>query len=97
MKSSTFKLLVPMFAVTIQANSASTVIPPYLESMRIPVALLGTLISLGPVLALASRLPVGLAYHQTRARVLLSLAMRAGFWGLGLMLFLRRRRLGTTL
>ncbi|NNU43592.1 amino acid ABC transporter permease [Ramlibacter montanisoli] len=34
---------------------------------------------------------VGLAY------VLLSLAMRAGFWGLGLMLFPRRRRLGTTL
>ena len=34
---------------------------------------------------------VGLAY------VLLSLAMRAGFWGLGLVLFPRRRRLGTTL
>jgi polar amino acid transport system permease protein len=34
---------------------------------------------------------VGLAY------VLLSLAMRAGFWGLGLLLFPRRRRLGTSL
>jgi polar amino acid transport system permease protein len=34
---------------------------------------------------------VGLAY------VLLSLLMRAGFWGLGLALFPRRRRLGTTL
>ena len=34
---------------------------------------------------------VGLGY------VLLSLAMRAGFWGLGLLLFPRRRRLGTAL
>jgi polar amino acid transport system permease protein len=34
---------------------------------------------------------VGLGY------VLLSLLMRAGFWGLGLLLFPRRRRLGTTL
>lgn len=31
------------------------------------------------------------------AYVLLSLAMRAGFWGLGLLLFPRRRRLGTSL
>jgi predicted MFS family arabinose efflux permease len=77
MKSSTFKLLVPMFAVTIQANSASTVIPPYLDHMGIPVALLGTLISLAPVFALLSRLPIGLAYHQTRARMLLSIAFLA--------------------
>jgi predicted MFS family arabinose efflux permease len=77
MKGSTLKLLVPMFAVTIQANSASTVIPPYLDEMGVAVALLGTLVSLGPVFALASRLPVGLAYQQTRARMLLSLAILA--------------------
>jgi polar amino acid transport system permease protein len=29
--------------------------------------------------------------------VILSLVMRAGFWGLGLVLFPRRRRLGTPL
>jgi polar amino acid transport system permease protein len=29
--------------------------------------------------------------------VLLSLAMRAGFWGVGMLLFPRRRRLGTAL
>jgi predicted MFS family arabinose efflux permease len=80
MKRSTLKLLVPMFAVTIQANSASTVIPPYLDHMRVPVALLGTLISLAPVFALASRLPVGLAYHQTRVRMLLSIAILAMGW-----------------
>jgi predicted MFS family arabinose efflux permease len=77
MKFSTFKLLVPIVAVTIQSNSASTVIPPYLDHMRIPVALIGTLISLGPVLALASRLPVGMAYNHQRARLLVSIAILA--------------------
>jgi predicted MFS family arabinose efflux permease len=75
MKRSTLKLLVPMFAVAIQANSASTVIPPYLDYMKIPVALIGTLISLAPILALTSRLPVGLAYRQSRAQLLLSFAI----------------------
>jgi DHA1 family multidrug resistance protein-like MFS transporter len=77
MKSSTFKLLVPMVAVTIQSNSASTLIPPYLDHLGIPVAMIGTLISLSPVLALASRLPVGLAYTQNRARFLVSVAIAA--------------------
>ena len=77
MKLSTFKLLVPMVAVTIQSNSSSTLIPPYLDYMHIPVALIGTLISLGPVFALTSRLPVGLAYTQGRGRILLSTAIAA--------------------
>jgi predicted MFS family arabinose efflux permease len=84
MKLSTFKLLVPMVAVSIQANSASTLIPPYLDHMHISVALIGTVISLGPVFALASRLPVGMAYHQTRARMLVSIAIL----GMGLTNFL---------
>ena len=75
MKLSTIKLLVPIVAVTIQSNSASTVIPPYLDHMQIPLALIGTLISLGPVFALISRLPVGMAYNEARARRLLSTAM----------------------
>jgi len=77
MKLSTVKLLVPIVAVTIQSNSASTVIPPYLDHMRIPVALIGTLVSLGPIFALASRLPMGMAYNQRRARSLLSIAILA--------------------
>src|SRR4030095_1650990 len=77
MKFTTLKLLVPIVAVTIQSNSASTVIPPYLDHMRTPVALIGTLISLGPVFALASRLPMGMAYNQTHARALLSVAILA--------------------
>jgi predicted MFS family arabinose efflux permease len=77
MKLSTVKLLVPIVAVTIQSNSASTIIPLYLDHMRIPVAAIGTLISLGPVLALTSRLPVGMVYNRTRARALLSVAILA--------------------
>jgi predicted MFS family arabinose efflux permease len=77
MKLSTLKLLVPIVSVTIQSNSASTIIPPYLDHMRVPVAAIGTLISLGPVLALMSRRPMGMAYNQARARVLVSLAVLA--------------------
>jgi predicted MFS family arabinose efflux permease len=77
MKFSTVKLLIPMVAVSIQTNSATTVIPPYLDHMHTPVALIGTLISLGPVLALASRLPMGMAYSHQRARLVVSLAILA--------------------
>jgi DHA1 family multidrug resistance protein-like MFS transporter len=77
MKLSTLKLLVPIVAVTIQSNSASTVIPPFLDSLRMPVALIGTLISLGPIFALAARLPVGLLYNRGRARMLVSFAVLA--------------------
>jgi predicted MFS family arabinose efflux permease len=77
MKLSTVKLLVPIVAVTIQSNSASTIIPPYLDALHMPVAAIGSLISLGPVFALASRLPVGMAYNRRRARLLISLAVLA--------------------
>ncbi len=36
--------------------------------MRIPVALIGTLISLGPVFALMARLPIGMLYNRGNAR-----------------------------
>jgi DHA1 family multidrug resistance protein-like MFS transporter len=77
MKMSTLKLLVPIVAITVQSNSASTVIPPFLHDLRIPMAAMGSLISLGPVLALASRLPVGMAYERNRARWLISIAVLA--------------------
>jgi MFS transporter, DHA1 family, multidrug resistance protein len=75
MKRETLKLLVPLVAVTVQANSASTIIPPYLDEQRIPVAVMGALISLGPIFALTSRLPAGMAYQHKRARRLISLAV----------------------
>ena len=77
MKLSTLKLLIPMVAVSIQANSATTLIPPYLDHMRVPVAAIGSLISLAPIFALASRLPVGMLYHHARARTVLSVAILA--------------------
>ena len=77
MKLSTLKLLIPMVAVSIQANSATTLIPPYLDDMHIPVVAIGSLISLAPIFALASRLPVGMFYRHARARLLLSVAILA--------------------
>jgi MFS transporter, DHA1 family, multidrug resistance protein len=77
MKLNTLKLLLPVVAITVQSNSASTIIPPFLHDLHIPVAALGTLVSLNPILALVSRLPVGMAYHQGRARLLIALAVLA--------------------
>jgi predicted MFS family arabinose efflux permease len=69
--------LVPMIAVTIQSNSASTIIPLYLDDLGVPVATIGSLISLGPILALTSRLPMGMMYSRNRARALLSVGIVA--------------------
>lgn len=75
MKWHTLRLLVPMIAVTVQSNSASTISPLYLDDLGIPVATIGSLISLGPILALTSRLPMGMMYSRNRARTLLSVAI----------------------
>ena len=72
MNLQTVKLLVPVIAITVQNNLASTIIPPYLKELSIPVAAIGTLISLGPIFALLSRLPVGMVYSQARARLLIA-------------------------
>jgi MFS transporter, DHA1 family, multidrug resistance protein len=75
MKMSTLKLLVPIVAITVQSNSATTIIPPFLHDLSIPMAAIGTLISLNPILALASRLPVGMAYHRNHAQLFISIAV----------------------
>ncbi len=72
MNLQTVKLLVPVIAITMQSNLATTIIPPYLKELSIPVAGIGTLISLGPIFALLSRLPVGMVYSQARARNLIA-------------------------
>ena len=77
MRRSTVKLLIPIVAVAIQNNSTSTLIPPYLDALHIPIALVGSLIALGPVFSLLSRLPVGMAYQRGRSRSLLSIALLA--------------------
>ena len=75
MNLNTLKLLLPVIAVTIQNNSASTLIPPFLQDLHMPVAVIGTLISLNPIFALLSRLPVGMVYHRSRARLLISIGV----------------------
>lgn len=77
MNLNSIKLLLPIIAVTMQNNSASTIIPPYLDEMHIPIAAIGTLISLGPVFALTSRLPSGIVYRLARARWLIAIAVLA--------------------
>src|SRR5256885_39210 len=54
---------------------ASAIIPPFLQDLHISVAALGTLISLNPILALVSRLPVGMAYNPRGARLLISITV----------------------
>ena len=75
MNWSTVKLLLPLVAITIQSNSATTIIPPFLQDLRIPFAAIGTLIALNPMLALVSRVPVGMSYRRDRARSLISAAV----------------------
>lgn len=75
MNLNTLKLLLPVIAVTIQNNSATTLIPPFLQDLHMPLAAIGTLVSLNPIFALLSRLPVGMIYHQSRARLLISIAV----------------------
>jgi hypothetical protein len=75
MKAGTLKLCLPAIAITVQNNAASLIIPPFLQELQFPVAMIGSLMSLGPVLALASRIPTGVAYNRSRARLLLSVAI----------------------
>jgi predicted MFS family arabinose efflux permease len=75
MNLDTLKLLLPVIAVTIQNNSASTLIPPFLQDLHMPVAVIGTLVSLNPIFALLSRLPVGIAYRRSRARLLIGIGV----------------------
>jgi predicted MFS family arabinose efflux permease len=75
MNLNTLKLLLPVVAVTIQNNSASTLIPPFLQDLNMPIVAIGTLISLNPIFALLSRLPVGMAYRHSRARLLIGVVV----------------------
>ena len=75
MKASTLKLSLPVIALTAQQSAVSLAIPPFLQDLGFPVVAIGSLISLGPFLALAARIPTGLAYRAARARLLVVLAL----------------------
>ncbi len=71
MKAATFKLCLPIIAMTAQQTAAALIIPPFLQSLDYPVSAIGSLISLAPVLSLTARLPSGLIYRSERARMLM--------------------------
>ncbi|MGE5306177.1 MAG: MFS transporter [Alphaproteobacteria bacterium] len=75
MRFNTLKLCLPIIAITTQNNVSWLLIAPYLQHLQFPVAAIGSLISLSPLLSLVSRLPTGIVYKQSRARLLLTLAV----------------------
>ena len=58
-----------------QNNVSWLLISPYLQHLQFPVAAIGSLISLSPLLSLVSRIPMGIAYKQSRARSLITIAV----------------------
>lgn len=74
-RTSTLRLYLPIVLMTSQHSTAGTVITPYLDNLSFPVSLIGTLVSISPVMALAARLPAGLIYRGHRARLLMVAAL----------------------
>jgi predicted MFS family arabinose efflux permease len=72
MKASTLKLCLPVIILSTQHAVVTFIIPPFLESLKYPLSAIGSLISVGPILALCARLPAGLIYKGERARSLLA-------------------------
>lgn len=75
MKLGTLKLCLPVIAMTAQQSAASLIIPPFLDDLKFSVSAIGSLISVGPIFALAARLPSGMAYRGHRARILMAAAL----------------------
>jgi MFS family permease len=75
MKTNTLKLCLPVIAITMQNNVSWLLISPYLQHLNFPVAAIGSLISLSPLFSLVSRMPAGMAYSHSRARVLITMAV----------------------
>lgn len=73
--TSILRLYLPIVLMTSQHSTAGTVITPYLDDLSYPVSLIGTLLSLSPVMALAARLPAGFLYRGHRARFLMVAAL----------------------
>jgi MFS family permease len=75
MRVNTLKLCLPIIAITTQNNVSWLLIAPYLQHLQFPMAAIGSLISLSPLLSLVSRIPTGIVYRQRRARSLITLAV----------------------
>jgi len=77
MKAGTLTLCLPVVMITAQHNASALILPPLLDHLGYPVSAIGSLVSVAPVLALASRLPSGLVYRGHRARMLMVLSLLA--------------------
>jgi len=77
MKAGTLTLCLPVIMITAQHNASALILPPFLDHLKYPVSAIGSLVSVGPVFALAARLPSGLAYRGHRARMLMVLSLLA--------------------
>jgi predicted MFS family arabinose efflux permease len=77
MKAGTLTLCLPVVMITAQHNAAALILPPLLDHLKYTVTAIGSLVSVAPVFALASRLPSGLAYRGHRARMLMVLSLLA--------------------
>ena len=75
MRANSLRLCLPVIAITTQNNVSWLLISPYLQHLQFPVAAIGSLISLSPLLSLVSRIPTGIAYRQSRARSLITIAV----------------------
>lgn len=75
MKAATLRLCLPISAIAAQQTAISFVIPPFLDELKYPVSAIGSLVSIGPILALSARLPSGQAYRGDRVRLLMTAAL----------------------
>lgn len=75
MKTKTFTLCLPIVAITVQNNTSWLILSPFLQHLHFPMAMIGSLIALSPVLSLVSRVPTGMIYRPDRARMLISAAI----------------------
>jgi len=75
LKLNTLTLCPPLVAITAQQSTTGLILPPFLDARGFSVALIGTLLSLAPVLALCARVPSGMMYRNSRSRLLIALAL----------------------
>ena len=58
-------------AVSAHHAAIGMIFPPFLDHLRYSVSAIGTLASMGPILALAARIPSGIVYRRGRTKPLM--------------------------
>jgi len=62
-------------AVSAHHAAIGMIFPPFLDHLRYSVSAIGTLASMGPILALAARIPSGVVYRRGRTKPLMAAAL----------------------